>query len=187
MNQVSANQRFKGAQPYRVSADNYLKLVDAGGFGDAHVELVEGELVEMSPSHSKHGKMVGKVYSSLAAVYSQLGCEIFIDTIVELSTLTLRAPDICVTDSPTDDQKNLPASAILLAVEISDTTLAEDIGRKRIDYASAGIRHYWVVDVEGRRVHCYADPQGADYAAIRVVPFGEGVEVPGAEGAIIVA
>ncbi len=187
MNLLANSTPNTGTETYRLMAEDYIRLILAGGFGDAHVELVEGELVKMSPSQSTHGRLLGSVFASLNAIYTPLGFELFIDTMVQLSSSTIRAPDISVVDGKVADRRNLVPADILLAVEIADSTLVEDIGRKRIDYASAGIRHYWVVDVEGGRVHCYANPQGADYAAICVAPFGEAVPVPGADGAVVVA
>ena len=189
MNTMSSivSRPLEGVRPYRVTADDYMRMIDAGTFGDAHVELVEGELIEMSPSHSQHGKILASLSFRLTAIYQPLGLELFIDTVTSISAETKRAPDICVVENHLEDQKLLDPATIVLAIEIAGTTLAEDIGRKRIDYATSGIRNYWVVDFEGRRTHCYADPQGMDYAAIRVVPFGEPVAVPGADAAIIVA
>jgi Uma2 family endonuclease len=178
---------FTGTRPYRMTSEDYIRAIHAGAFGDAHVELVKGELVQMAPSGLEHGSSNADIVMDLGAIYRPLGYRIYVDTIVELSEGNIRAPDIAVVDKDTGDRKRLVPSDILLAVEIAGSTLVEDISRKRIDYASAGIRHYWVVDVEGRRVHCYADPQGADYSAILVVPFGEAVAVPGADGVIVVA
>ncbi len=113
--------------------------------------------------------------------------EIFGDIITLFDDSNVRAPDIAVVDRDIGDRKQLIPADILLAVEIAGSTLAGDLGPKRIDYASSGIRHYWVVDVEGRRIHCYADPQGVDYAAIKVVPFGEPVPVPETGEAITVS
>ena len=106
---------------------------------------------------------------------------------MQLSETTIRAPDITVVDTEPKDRNKLVATDILLAVEISGTTLGTDLGRKRIDYASAGIRHYWVVDVEGHRVHTYANPQGADYSAIRVFAFGEAIRAPATEGTVTIS
>jgi Uma2 family endonuclease len=186
MNRLSESPPFTGAHPYRMAAADYIRLILAGGFGDAHVELVEGELIEMAPSGLEHGGKNVDVAVDLAALYRPLGYRLYFDTIVELSANTVRAPDIAVVDHDITDRKHLLPSDILLAIEISDTTLGEDLGRKRIAYASAGIRHYWVVDVEGRRIHCYADPQGVDYAAIQVIAFGQPVPVPGSEGKVII-
>lgn len=187
MNLLATVPSFVGAQPYRMAAADYIRAIRADSFGDADVELVEGELIEMAPSGLEHGRQNASLSFDLSALYRPLGYVIFIDSIVQLTEATVRAPDISVVDTAPNDRNHLLPADILLAVEISQSTLTEDIGRKRVDYASAGIRHYWVVDVEGRRVHTYADPQGADYAAIRVFAFGEVIDVPGAVGAITIA
>jgi Uma2 family endonuclease len=186
MNQVSAALQFTGPQPYRMGATDYIRLIQAGGFGEAHVELVEGELLQMAPAGRDHGRLNADIAIDLAAICRPSGYRILIDTIVQLTERTVRAPDISVVDAEPVGRQHLLPSEILLAVEIAQSTLADDLGRKRIDYASAGIRHYWVVDVEGSRIHCHADPQGADYAAIEVVAFGEPVAVPGTDGAITI-
>jgi Uma2 family endonuclease len=187
MNRLSTIPPFTGAQPYRMAAPDYIRLILAGGFGDAHVELVEGELVEMSPAGLEHSGRNADIVGDLVQFYKPLGYRLHIDAIVELSENTVRAPDIAVVDRNTGDRKHLLPADILLAVEISDTTLTEDLGRKRIDYAASGIRHYWVVDVEGRRIHCYENPQGVDYATIQVIAFGEPVPVPETAGTITIA
>lgn len=186
MNQPANVTSFSGAQPYRMAAADYIRAVLADTFGSAHVELVEGELIEMSPSGLEHGRQNANLVVDLGGLYRPLGYLLCIDAIVQLSEATIRAPDITVVDTEPKDRNKLIPTDILLAVEISGTTLDTDLGRKRIDYASAGIRHYWVVDVEGRRVHTYAGPQGADYAAMRIYSFGEAMPVPGVEGAITV-
>ena len=75
---------------------------------------------------------------------------------------------------------------ILLAIEISDSTLKEDLERKRVHYAEAGIRHYWVVDVEGERVHQFSDPSGADYAQVVMSDFSAPVALPGCNAKIVI-
>ena len=186
MNLLANVPGFVGAQPYRMAAADYIRAILTDSLGSAHVELVEGELIEMAPSGLEHGRQNANLTFDLSVLYRPLGRLLCIDAIVQLSETTVRAPDITVIDTEPKDRNHLLPADILLAVEISQSTLTEDIGRKRVDYASAGIRHYWVVDVEGRRVHTYADPQGADYAAIRVYAFGDSIDVPGAEGTITI-
>lgn len=50
-----------------------------------------------------------------------------------------------------------PTTAELI-VEISDTSLAYDLTTKAELYAAAGIADYWVLDVDGRRLHVFRDP-----------------------------
>jgi Uma2 family endonuclease len=51
-----------------------------------------------------------------------------------------------------------------LVIEVADSSLDFDTDEKRLLYARAGIREYWVVDVNGRRLLVYRDPQAGDYA-----------------------
>lgn len=50
------------------------------------------------------------------------------------------------------DPQTVTGKDCLLVIEVSDTTLRWDIGRKASRYALGGVREYWVIDVEGRRV-----------------------------------
>lgn len=187
MNQLSSIPALAGAKRYRVTANDYLRMIDGGAFGDAHVELVDGELIEMSPSHSQHGRLLMLLGRLLGNAYADTDFVLYGDVITLFDEDNVRAPDIAVVDNDIGERKQLVPSDILLAVEIAGSTLAEDLGRKRIEYSTWGIRHYWVIDVEGRRTHCYADPLGADYSAIRVVPFGEPIAVPGTGETVLVA
>jgi Uma2 family endonuclease len=176
-----------GTQRYRLPAADYIRIALTCGFSDAHVELVEGELVRMAPSGMDHGRRSTEIAANLRELYRPFGYEVVTDVIVELSDDTVRAPDISVVDSDVGEREHLLAPDILLAVEIANATLHEDLGRKRIDYATAGIRNYWVVDLAGRRVHCFSDPQGADYATVGAIPFGDPLPVPGASRTITIA
>jgi Uma2 family endonuclease len=64
----------------------------------------------------------------------------------------------------------IPAGAdLLLAIEVSDTTLGHDLEEKRRRYAAAGVPAYWVADVVGRTLHLFAEPRDADYHRHEVV------------------
>jgi Uma2 family endonuclease len=73
---------------------------------------------------------------------------------------------------------------VLLVIEVSDTTLAYDLGAKAQAYAAHGVREYWVVDPEARCVHVHLLGEGAadGYGPARVVAFDEAVSatlIPG--------
>ena len=50
------------------------------------------------------------------------------------------------------------AADISLVIEISDTSLAFDLGEKLALYKAAGIQEYWVIDLKARQVHCFVAP-----------------------------
>ena len=67
----------------------------------------------------------------------------------------------------------VPGERARLLVEVSDTTLTDDLGHKRALYAAAVVPEYWVVDVFGRALHQYWAPADGAYARSAVVPFVE--------------
>jgi Uma2 family endonuclease len=187
VNQHAALKAFEGARPYRISADAFYNMVGVGAFANARVELVGGKLVEMAPSGRPHGALVARLTRIIGNAYGDAEWLHFVDTYVGIGPETVRAPDICVVDRRGDNGDELVGINVLLAIEVSHSTLKEDLERKRVHYAQAGIRHYWVVDVEGERVHCFAEPAGGDYAQVRVSEFGEALTLPNCDATIIVA
>src|SRR5262249_58830943 len=72
-------------------------------------------------------------------------------------------PDFAVIAGTPRGSSTHPTTADLV-VEVADSSLDFDTNQKRLLYAKAGIREYWVVDINGRRLLVYRDPQGGDYA-----------------------
>ncbi len=161
-------------------------MIDAGLFSDARIELVEGELVEMAPSGRAHGELVARLTRIVGNAYGDKDWVHFVDTYVGIGQQTVRAPDIFVVDRLQDDGNELTGKDVVLAIEVSHATLREDLGRKRIDYATAGVRNYWVVDVEGGRVHRYSVPTGFDYARASIDGFDEALALPESDQAIVI-
>jgi Uma2 family endonuclease len=185
MNEAVDQLSLKGAMPYRISADEFWHMVDVGVFGGRRVELVEGELIEMAPSNIPHGEMAGEVFWKLRAAYPKADWMMCIDTYVTLDPGGVRAPDISVLRRDTAHPTHAAAADVLLAVEISHTTLGQDLEAKRLHYAEAGIPHYWVIDVEGQQLHRFARPEDGDYRDVAVRGLGEAMELPGIGGVVL--
>ena len=161
-------------------------LIDAGAFAKARVELVGGKLIEMAPSGRPHGALVARLTRLIGNAYGDVDWLHFVDTYVGIGPQTVRAPDISVVDRHKDSGAELTGKDVVLAIEVSHVTLKEDLERKRIDYAKAGIRHYWVVDVEGERVHQFSAPTDGDYATVLVSGFGDAIALQGCNATIVV-
>ena len=67
-------------------------------------------------------------------------------------------------------------------MEISDTTLAFDLGTKARLYARAGIPEYWVVDVTGQRIVVHRDPRAGIYENVTSCRTGQTIEPLSAPG-----
>jgi Uma2 family endonuclease len=162
-------------QPVKLSARDFWVLADAGAFeGFVKTELIEGEIQVVNAVHSLHARahavFTGELYTALKG--SPL---ILLSTpSTALSDDSIPEPDIAIASKA--EGKAVEGSDILLAIEISDTTLAFDMGRKLRLYARHGVPEYWVVDVEGRAVHQFWGPSAEGYAERRAVAFGDEVE-----------
>ena len=99
---------------------------------------------------------------------------------------TVRDLDVAIVRGLAEAETYLGPENVLLASEVSSTTLRYDLNDKRIEYARGGIPHYWVVDVEGECVHIMGDPLDGDYTARRRLPFGEAMAVPGNDATITI-
>jgi Uma2 family endonuclease len=187
MTDATPLELFEGVRPYGLDFDDYVAMIGAGVFGDANVELVDGELIELAPSQTRHSRVLSHVHIALGIALQGKGFELYIDAIAKIGPKSGRAPDISVVDRDIGDRTMLLPEDILLAIEISDSTLSEDLGRKCKNYAAADIRHYWVVDVEGEQVHCFSDPARADYRTVVVTAFSEALALPGCDASIVVA
>lgn len=69
--------------------------------------------------------------------------------------------------------REVPVETVALIVEIADTTLENEWGRKAELYAAAGVAEYWVVDINERRVLMHEQPGIVGFAKQIDVPFGE--------------
>jgi len=79
----------------------------------------------------------------------------------------------------------VPVEHVRLAVEISESTLADDLGRKRTLYALGGIPEYWVVDLSARVVLQHWSLEGGTYAKSAIVPFGDDIALATLPGLVI--
>jgi Uma2 family endonuclease len=156
--------------------EDYLLIARAGAF-DAHgkTELLEGDVYAMNAQYSGHARIKTRLTVRLSGALSRAGSsfEALSEVSVQLSDDTMPEPDISVTSYTGNDP--VPLAKLALVIEVSDTTLAIDLGRKRSLYARAGVPEYWVVDVESGSVHQMWAPSDEGYGEVRVVAFGQPV------------
>ena len=61
-------------------------------------------------------------------------------------------PDVVLTDEPEGDGP-VPLPSVALVVDIADSSLVVDLGRKAALYACAGVPGYWVMGLREHVVH----------------------------------
>jgi Uma2 family endonuclease len=165
---------------------DFERLMAIGAFEDMRVELVEGVLEKMMPTHMAHGECHGYVSAELHLAYRGTAYRLANDLAVEIGVRTVRAADVAVAGATAPRHGIVPARDLLLAVEIADTSVERDLGPKRREYAECGIPHYWVVEVNARIAHLMSDPDDGDYRTEAVARFGEPIPVPGTDRTITI-
>ena len=149
--------------PFRFTVDQFLALCDRGLVDDyAKSELIEGEIVVMNAQYARHARvksiLMRRIGNALEAMKSPL--DAWTEASVRLSDGSLPEPDIVLTSYRGTGA--VPVDTVALLIEVSDTTLDTDLGRKADLYAQAGVPEYWVVDLNENRVLCHANPRSGD-------------------------
>lgn len=145
----------------RLSIGEYQWLIDEGTLAeDERVELLDGLIVDMSPTNPRHANCLDKLASQLYWSI-QRRARVRVQSPVELqSAYSQPEPDISVVVERQDEYDDrLPgAEDILLVIEISDSSLEKDQESKLQLYAAAGIRDYWIVNLIDSQFEIYRDP-----------------------------
>jgi Uma2 family endonuclease len=140
---------------------------------DARVELIEGEIIDMPPIGAPHASTVDVLTAWL--VPAAIGrAHVRIQGAIRLGRRSEPQPDVTVLRLREDRySRSHPTGAdVLLAIEVSDTTLRYDLERKGPLYARHGIPEYWVIDVAARRVHVLRAPRGGTFGETLVAESG---------------
>jgi len=156
------------------TVDSYQRLAELGVFGvDERVELIEGQVVEMSPIGDRHANCVRRLLDWFAHHALELAI-IDVQNTVVLGRRDAPQPDLSVLKRRPDGYPHHPRAAdILLVIEVADTTLAYDRDVKIPLYARAGIPEAWLVNVPADRIDVYREPAAGKYASVRTASRGE--------------
>ena len=164
----------RAAFPFLWTRARYEQAVDAGVFiPEDRVELLDGLLVARMPQNRPH-RVSTIVLSELLRGVFGADAHVQEEKPVALSDVSEPEPDIAVVlGSPRDYDPHPGPDALLLVVEVSDTTLADDRTRKLSLYAAAGVAEYWIVNLRDACLEVHRDPRGDAYATRTVYVPGE--------------
>jgi Uma2 family endonuclease len=154
---------------HKLSVDDYVRLGETGILApDARIELIEGELIEMAPIGPRHGALVIRLTRLLVQGAGD-GALVSVALPVQLPPWSMPQPDFMLLRPRHDDyQSATPGAAdVLLALEVSDSSLRYDRITKARLYAMHGIVEYWVVEADAMRLHRFRSPRpgGRRYAS----------------------
>ena len=159
-------------QRRRFTLDEYHRMGEAGILGeDDRVELIEGEIVVMSPIGSRHAGAVARASHFFT---TRLGGRAIVwpQNPVILRALTSEPQPDVVLLAPRADfyASSLPEpSDVLLLVEVADSSLLYDRRTKAPLYARAGVPEMWLLNLEADRVEVFRRPTARRYADVRSI------------------
>jgi Uma2 family endonuclease len=160
---------------HRFTTQEYDRMGETGVLRpDARVELIDGEIIDMSPIGPFHGSIV----KQLNDFFGQLAKSRWIMAIQDplwLGDHSEPQPDLMLL-KPSPDfyrTRHPQPGDVFLVVEVSDTTLELDRERKLPAYGRAGIAEVWIVDLVEQTVEIYREPNFTGYSIKTVLRPGE--------------
>ncbi len=149
---------------YKWSVDEWHELVDSGVLEGKPVELLEGNIVEISPEGIEHSYTNQSVSDYLRELLQGKA------HIRDAHPITLDnsepEPDIAIVQLPTTiyRQHHPFPQDIYLLIEVSNRTLKKDLEAKIVTYARNGIAEYWVIDLKNKKLIVHTQPQNSIYS-----------------------
>lgn len=154
--------------------NDYHRMLDAGILAESEqVELLNGQVIEMSPQRPPHTTATKRAYDYLKPLLAGRA-DVRSQSPIILSSHSEPEPDIAVVviDELEYSDRHPRPNEIFLLIEVADSTLGRDLGEKERAYAQANIQDYWVVDIRGRQVHIFRHPVGGTYQQKQLLGSG---------------
>lgn len=160
---------------------DYHRMGEAGILGeDERVELIEGEIIEMTPIGSPHGGRVNQLNRCLTQAVGE-SAVVAVQNPVLLGEHSEPEPDLALlrprADFYTDSHPR--ASDVLLLIEVADSSLQTDRDIKVPLYARHGIPEVWIVAIGERQVLRFAEPVQGAYQVRETLDLSCPTPVPG--------
>lgn len=163
----------------------YERLVSAGVLGPSdRVELLEGEIIEMTPEKSRHAAAVDLSVEALRSAFGS-SFSIRVQHPLAVSEASEPEPDLAVVRGSARDYVDQHPKSAVLVVEVSDTSLEYDRTRKARVYAGAGIAEYWIVNIVAGILEVHRDPGESGYQSLQKLRTGDLVSPLAAAGASV--
>ena len=152
----------------------YDQLVALGAFQDERIELLEGALVAMSPIGARHSAAVQRL-TRLLVLALEGRAAVRCQSPFAALEFSEPEPDFAVVP-PGDYDGDHPSEAYLI-IEVAESSLAMDRGKKLRLYANCAIPEYWVVNLPERCIEVYTRPTPGAYAGVERYERGQSIRL----------
>ena len=174
---MTKNTNFQ-LKAYRFTTEEYHQMGEAGILSEEmRVELINGVIVEMSPSKSPHAgvvKILGKILNKrlgeeyIISIQDPINIEPYSEPEPDLAVLVYRK-DFYTKSHPTPKE-------VILVIEVADTSLEKDRQAKLPLYAEAGIAEVWIINLQDKQVEIYREPGNGAYIKSTICHKTEAVQ-----------
>jgi len=180
-------QTFAPAPPPPLTREAYHGMAAAGALSeDDRVELLEGQLIDMSPIGPRHAIITDNLIDLLRAAFdgrARVRCQ----QPVILNDTSEPQPDIALVQRPWRGYPHThPAPEdIFLLIEVADTSLTFDCTIKLPLYARTGIREVWIIDLTRDIALIHRDPKAGTYSSVLQITQNATMDVQALPGPTI--
>ncbi len=147
------------------TVSEYQRMGETGILGeDDRVELLEGEIVNMTPIGLQHIACVNRLNMLFTSLLGK-NVIVSVQNPIVISDISAPQPDVTVL-RPREDfyaTSYITPADVLLLVEVADSSIGYDRAYKIPLYAKAGVEEVWLVDVQARTVTIYNQPSPGGY------------------------
>lgn len=162
---------------YQFSVADYHRMLETGVLNeDSQVELLNGEIIKMTPIGPRHAASVDRINDLLKTTLDKQAI-VRVQNPIQLDDYSEPQPDISLLKRRADYYAaGHPTPAdVLVAIEVADSSIDKDRTVKLPAYARAGIYEVWLVDLYEDRVEVHSNPHNSLYQEVRIVQRGQEV------------
>jgi Uma2 family endonuclease len=165
----------------RITIAEYDRMIANGDFEGELVrprlELIEGEIVTMSPIGPTHEELVDLLNEWSMTNLPRKLVRVRIQNSVGIPALgSAPQPDVAWVKRDDYSSGRPQPAAVLCIIEVADSSLDYDRGAKARQFATGGIEDYWVVSIPDRCVEVFRQPVGGEYQSHKVFKSGDEIQ-----------
>jgi Uma2 family endonuclease len=160
---------------YRFCVDDYHRMAEAGILNeDSAVELIEGEIVLMSPIGGTHIACVSRLTQLLSRT---IGDDLFVSVQnpIRIDQHSEPQPDLAILSRLPSGKEPPSPSDVKFVIEVADSSLRRDREVNIPLYSQAGIPEVWLVDLNSRTVYRYVEPRTGTYRRVELFQPGDDI------------
>lgn len=159
----------------RWTLDDYHRMINVGLLDNRHVELLNGEIIEMPPEGPEHAQQSTDTADYLRELLSHQAVVRDSKPITLPESRSEPEPDLAIVQPlrALYRTRHPYPENIFWLIEYANTSLSKDLDVKRKAYAAAEIQEYWVVDLRHRQIKVFREPVEGNYRLELTLTTGE--------------